>query len=189
MQQGRGCCRLKTAGMNSAARPLVQSRLHLGQQILNQEGGAMDSTIVAAVAALLGSLAGASASIFTTWLTQRSQFMRERTVAELQRRELLYEEFIKQASSSVIDSLSHSLDQPEKFVKLYANLSCIRLLSSQPVLDAAEQCCHQIVDCYLKPNMTVEEIRASLDHFDPLRDFSAICRAELHEMAQKFGRH
>jgi hypothetical protein len=173
--------------MNPVARLLVQSRLFFGRQILNPEGGTMDSTIVTATAALLGSLAGASASIFTTWLTQRSQFVRERTVAELQRRELLYEEFIKQASSSVIDSLSHSLDQPEKFVKLYAHLSCIRLLSSQRVLEAAEQCCHRIVDCYLKPNMTVEEIRASLDHFDPLREFSAICRAELREMARKRG--
>jgi hypothetical protein len=60
------------------------------------------------MAALLGSLAGAAASIFTTWLTQRSQFIREHAVEELRRRESLYEEFIKEASNSVIDSLSNS---------------------------------------------------------------------------------
>jgi hypothetical protein len=146
----------------------------------------MDSSIVTATAALFGSLVGAGASIFTTWMTQRSQFIRERAVEELRRRELLYEEFIKEASNSVIDALSHSLDRPDKFVKLYANLSCIRLLSSQSVLAAAEECCRQIVDLYAKPNLTVDQMRARFEaeHFDPLKDFSTACRAELHEFAR-----
>ena len=119
-------------------------------------------------------------------MTQRSQFIRERAVEEMRRRELLYEGFIKEASNSVIDALSNSLDRPDKFVQLYANLSCIRLLSSQPVLAAAEECCFRIVDLYSKPNLSVDQIRATFeaDHFDPLRDFSAICRAELQELAR-----
>jgi hypothetical protein len=146
----------------------------------------MDSSIITATAALLGSLAGASASIFTTWLTQRNQLIRERAVEELRRRELLYEEFIKQASNSVIDSLSSSLDRPDKFVQLYAILSCIRLLSSQPVLVAAEACCRRIVDFYSKPNLSVDQIRATFeeDNFDPLKEFSAACRAELHKFSR-----
>jgi hypothetical protein len=142
--------------------------------------------MITATAALLGSLAGASASIFTTWMTQRSQFIRERAVEELRRRELLYEEFIKVASNSVIDALSNSLDRPDKFVHLYANLSCIRLLSSQPVLAAAEECCRRIADLYSKPNLSVDQIRATfvVEHFDPLREFSAVCRAELQELAR-----
>jgi hypothetical protein len=119
-------------------------------------------------------------------MTQRSQFIRDRAVEELRRRELLYEGFIKEASNSVIDALSNSLDRPDKFVQLYASLSCIRLLSSQPVLAAAEECCRQIVDLYSKPNLSVDQIRATfeVDHFDPLREFSAACRAELHEFAR-----
>ncbi len=146
----------------------------------------MDSSILTATAALLGSLAGASGSIFTTWMTQRSQFIRDRAVEELRRRELLYEEFIKEASNSVIDALSNSLDRPDKFVQLYANLSCIRLLSSPQVLAAAEACCRRIVDLYSRPNLSVDEIRATfeVDDFDPLRDFSAACRAELHELTR-----
>jgi hypothetical protein len=146
----------------------------------------MDSSLITATAALLGSLAGASASIFTTWMAQRSQFIRDRAVEELRRRELLYEEFIKQASNSVIDALSNSLDRPDKFVHLYGSLSCIRLLSSQPVLAAAEECCRQIVESYSKPNLSVDQIRATFeaDNFDPLRDFSEACRAELHELAR-----
>jgi hypothetical protein len=146
----------------------------------------MDSSMITATAALLGSLAGASASIVTTWMTQRNQFVRDRAVEELRRRELLYEGFIKEASNSIIDALSNSLDRPDKFVQLYANLSCIRLLSSQPVLTAAEECCRQIVDLYSKPNLSMDQIRSTfeVDHFDPLRDFSAACRAELHQLAR-----
>ena len=145
----------------------------------------MDSSMITATAALLGSLAGASASIVTNWMTERSQFARLHAVEQLRRRQLLYEEFIKDASNSVIDSLSNSLDRPDKFVKLYSNVSCIRLLSSPPVLTAAEECCRQIVELYSKPNMTVAEIRTSFEvnHFDPLRAFSAACRAELHQIA------
>ena len=148
--------------------------------------GAMDSSMITATAALLGSLAGASGSIFTTWMTQRSQFIRDRAVEELRRRELLYEDFINEASNSVLDALGNSLDRPDKFVQLYASLSCIRLLSSQPVLAAAEECCSRIVDLYSKPNLSVDQIRTSfqVDHFDPLRGFSAACRAELHELAR-----
>jgi hypothetical protein len=127
-----------------------QSKLQNWRQSA-KEAAKMDSSIVTAMAALMGSLAGASASIFTTWMAQRSQFIRERAVEELRRREVLYEDFIKEASNSVIDSLSNSLDRPDKFVKLYAHLSCIRLLSSQPVLTAAEACCHRIVDLYSSP--------------------------------------
>jgi len=143
-----------------------------------------DSSIITAAAALVGSLVGASASIFTSWMTLRHQLIRERTIEELRRRELLYEEFIKEASNSVIDSLTSSLDRTDKLVKLYASLSCIRLLSSQPVLSAADECCRRIVDLYSGPNLTVDQIRARVqaDHHDPLADFSNACRAELREL-------
>jgi hypothetical protein len=36
----------------------------------------MESTVVAAMAAALGSLVGATASIATTWITQRTQTIR-----------------------------------------------------------------------------------------------------------------
>ena len=58
------------------------------------------------------------------------------------------------------------------------------------VLETAEECCRQIVQLYSKPNMTVEEIRTSFEvnHFDPLREFSAACRAELHQLAPQMKR-
>ena len=54
----------------------------------------MESAFITGMAAVLGSMAGASASIATTWMTQRDKRIRERTREELRRRETLYGEFI-----------------------------------------------------------------------------------------------
>jgi len=60
-------------------------------------------------------------------------------------------------------------------------------MSSPQVVEAADMVCRIIVDAYLAPNMTLEEMRANwIDkHVDPLRDFSEACRQEL----QTFGRY
>lgn len=146
-----------------------------------QDGEKMDSSLVTACAAVLGSLVGATASIATTWIAQRSQTAHAHKEAKLRDRELLYGEFITEASRLTIDALSHSLEKPEAFVKLYGTLGRIRLVSSEPVLVAAEACCAQIVDLYAKPNLTVEQIRVAIERerLDPLKDFSSACRTEL----------
>jgi hypothetical protein len=147
----------------------------------------MDSTAIAAIAAVLGSFIGASASIATTRIAQRTQTIREWTNRELSKRESLYEEFITEAARLIGDALEHSLDQPDPLVQLYAILSRIRLVSSEPVLAAAEECCDRIFDLYSKPNMTMEQIRTAFDKrttfdkLDPLKAFSAACRVELHK--------
>jgi hypothetical protein len=145
----------------------------------------MDSTLITAMAAVLGSLVGASASIGTTWIAQRKQTIREHTEWKLREREALYGEFITEASRLAMDAMVHSLDRPDQFVKLYGLLSRIRLLSGEEVLTRAEACCRQIVDLYWEPNMTPEEIRAAFEsnQLDPLKDFSTACRAELLEIS------
>jgi hypothetical protein len=53
-------------------------------------------------------------------------------------------------------------------------------------VDAAESLSRVIVDAYLSPNITMEEMRANWieRNLDPLRDFTDACRDEL----QQFGR-
>jgi hypothetical protein len=84
-----------------------------------------------------------------------------------------------------VEAFSHSLEQPETFVKLYGITGRIRLVATASVLAAAEGCIRQIIDLYAKPNMTVEQIRRAFerDRFDPIRDFSVACRQELLEIA------
>jgi hypothetical protein len=145
----------------------------------------MDANLITALAGVLGSLSGASAAIATTWISQKSQTIRERAKSETRKRETLYGEFITEASQQLANAFDHSLDKPETLVKLYAILGRIRLVSSDAVLSAAEECCDRVVDLYAKPNRTVAEIFATLHsgEFEALKHFSDACRVELRKYA------
>ncbi len=145
----------------------------------------MDSTLITAVAAASGSLVGTAATAFTTWITQRTQSVHAKREGTLRHAETLYGEFITEASSLVVQALSHSLERSETFVKLYGITGRIRLVASASLLEVAEACIQQIIGLFAKPNMTVEQIRLAFerDRFDPVRDFSIACRKELLQIA------
>ena len=145
----------------------------------------MDNTVVTAMAAALGSLVGASASIVTTWISQRAQSARAHVEWKMRERESLYKDFIMEASRLSADAMMTSLERPDQLVALYGILSRIRLVSSDDVLSKATSCCRRIVELYKRPNMTPDQLRAEFEsnHFDPLNEFSAACRAELSAMA------
>jgi hypothetical protein len=141
----------------------------------------MDANLITALAGVLGSVSGASAAIATTWMSQRSQTVRERIKWETRKRETLYGDFISEASHLIADAFDHSLDRPETLVKLFANLGRIRLVSSDPVLAAAEECCDRIVDLYAQPSRTIDQLISTLrsDELEFFRKFSDACRVEL----------
>ena len=145
----------------------------------------MDSTVVTALAAALGSLVGATASIGTTWISQRRQSIRASAEWKLRDHESLYKEFIMEASRLFGDAMVKSLERPDQLVGLYGILSRIRLISGDDVLSKAVGCCHRIVELHRRPNMTADQIRAAFEanEFDPLKEFSAACRAELLAMS------
>jgi hypothetical protein len=149
----------------------------------------MDTPMITALAAASGSIVGAIVTGFIAWNTQRMQTVRELTQEKLRERQTLYGEFITEASRLVVDAVSHSLETTEKLVILYGILGRIRLISSGKVLAEAERCVRQIVDLYESPNLTIEQVRASLDSddFDPLKAFSSACRAELLKIAPAFA--
>jgi hypothetical protein len=141
----------------------------------------MDTAAVAATAAALGSLAGASASIVTTWITQRMQITRTNLEWKLRERESLYSEFLLEASRLAVDATLHSLDRPDQLVTIYGLLSRIRLISSAEILLEAEARVRRIVELYRRPNMTTNQFHEALEasELDPLKEFSAACRKEL----------
>ncbi len=145
----------------------------------------MEATIVTAVSVVLGSCVGGAASITGTWIAQRNQTARELIEVRLRDRETLYGEFITEASRLAVNAVGNSLDSFEELVTLYGILGRIRLSAGDKVLVAAVACCRRIVDLYAKPNMTKEQIREALDadQFDPLKEFSVVCREELTEIA------
>ena len=144
----------------------------------------MNSTVVTAMAAALGSMLGAAASVVTTWITQRTQTIRAHSEWKLRERESLYKEFITEASRLAVDALAHSLERPDQIMALYGILSRIRLVSGEEVVRQGEACCRRIIALYGRPNLTTDQIRAvaeshDLDDIDPLKEFSSVCRNEL----------
>ena len=144
----------------------------------------MNSTVVTAIAAAMGSLLGAAASIATTWITRRAETIRAHSEWKLRVRESLYNEFITEASRLTVDALAHCLERPDQLMALYGILSRIRLISGEEVVRQGEACCRRIIELYGRPNLTTDQIRAAaeghaLDDIDPLKEFSTACRHEL----------
>jgi hypothetical protein len=141
----------------------------------------MDTGLVGAMAGVLGSLVGGSASVATTWMAQKTLNRRELVREELKKRETLYGEFISECAKLFVDAFTHTLDQPEKLLPVYALINRIRLCASRPVLTEAERLLARITEQYFAKNLTVEELRALVrsEDADPLRAFGEACRAEM----------
>jgi hypothetical protein len=143
----------------------------------------MDANLITALAGVLGAVSGASAAIATTWITQKNQTIRERAKSETRKREILYGDFITEASRLVADAFDHSLDKPETLVNLYAILGRIRLVSSEAVLVAAEEVSDRIVKLYAEPNRQIDELFTTLHsgEMEVFKRFSDACRVELRK--------
>lgn len=144
----------------------------------------MDTAIVGAMAGVLGSLVGGSATVATAWVTQKTLTKRELILAKIQKRETLYGEFINECSRLVMDSFANTLDRPETLLPAYALLNRIRLKASDTVLREADQLLKWITEQYFAPNLTIEEMRAHVrsGNADPLKSFGEACRTELKSL-------
>ena len=148
----------------------------------------MDPAILSALAAVLGSAVGGSATLGTAWITQKTQSRREVVGAEIRKREALYGEFIAECSKLLIDALDHTLEDPGKLLQIYALQNRIRLTSSDAVVAAADQTLQRILKQYFAENITQEALREltlgftdfdRLKALDSLKPFSEACRKEL----------
>ena len=144
----------------------------------------MDPAIVSAMAAVLGSLVGGSATFATAWVTQRTLSRRDLISADIRQREMLYAEFIRECSKLVIDSFARTLDKPETLLSAYELVNRIRLSASDAVLAEAEHVLRRITEQYSSPNLSLEEMRALVlsGGADPLKGFGEACRVELNSI-------
>ena len=136
------------------------------------------------LAALSGSVIGASTPVLSNFVIQRSATQRELTNREIAQREELYSEFIQQGTRCYAKALSQNLNTFDEIVAMYALVNRIRLFASRSVLDAAEAFVKKLIARYGETNMTIEQIKsvALEQHVDPLSDFALKCRSELHEV-------
>jgi hypothetical protein len=146
----------------------------------------MEAAYISAFAALAGTAIGGLTSFATSWTTQQAQTRAQRLAAERDSRAALFGRFLDEAAKLYADALQNRRDEISGLINIYALTNRIRLISTEPVVESADMVVRMIVDAYLAPNMTLEDMRTNwIDkHIDPLRDFSESCRREL----QTFGR-
>jgi hypothetical protein len=147
----------------------------------------VDASIISALAALTGAAVGGLTSGITNWLNHRSQLRAQWLHHEKNRRQILYRDFIEEASKCYIDALQHGEADIPGLVGLYAKLSRMRVLSSKPVVQRGEDVTRTILDTYLEPDRSFVELREmAIDGtIDLLQGFSDACHDEFEEMGPK----
>jgi hypothetical protein len=145
-----------------------------------------DPAAVSALAAILGSFAGAFASTLSAWITQRHPDRRDTLARKIAHREQLYSDFISESARAMVDAMQHTSEDPTRLTPLYALISRIRLSSPMNVVESVEQVAKTILATYSAPNLTAEEIQSGAAKRDvPLRQFSNICRRELESLRSR----
>ena len=144
----------------------------------------MDASIISALAALTGAAVGGLTSGIANWLNHRSQLRAQWLLHEKSRRQILYSDFIEEASKCYIDALQHDKADIPGLVSLYAKLSAMRAVSSKLVVHHAEDVARKILDTYLEPDKSFVELREmAIDgSIDLLQGFSDACHDEFEEM-------
>ena len=147
----------------------------------------MDASIISALAALTGAAVGGLTSGIANWLNQRSEVRAQWILQEKSRRQILYRDFIEEASKCYIDALQHDKADIPGLIGVYAKLSAMRALSSKTVVQRAEDVARKILDTYLEPDKSFVELRemAIAGTIDLLQGFSVACRDEFEEMQAK----
>jgi hypothetical protein len=147
----------------------------------------MNNAILSVAAALIGSTVGGLAPVLSNYVLQRGQTRRDLLNRQLTLRESLYSDFIKEASGLFANSLTHSCEDLDEMVSIYAIVSRIRLMASGPVVHAAESFVKKIIQHYEEPNLSVEQLRSAAlsAKADPLEAFSLACRKELQDILRE----
>lgn len=148
---------------------------------------ANETVVISTVAALAGSAIGAMAPILSNYVLQRATTRRELLTRQIAGREGLYSDFLQSASSLLVHSMTHDMEDPDRVVGLFTLVARMRLVSSTTVVAEGENIARQIVIHYGERNLSIEEIRSSalLGETDPLKEFSVACRKELQELFEK----
>src|ERR1700743_2234560 len=108
----------------------------------------MDASVITALAALTGTAVGGLTSAAANWLSHRIQIRAQWYQHEKNRRQILYRDFIEEASKCYIDALQHHESDADiaGLVGLYAKLGRMRVMSSEPVVHCAEHIARKIMD-------------------------------------------
>ncbi len=141
----------------------------------------MNPAIISALSALAGAAIGGMTSFATSWFTQQAQLRSAQRQTERAKLEAIYNDFIVEASRLLGDSLTHQSEDVTNMMQLYALIGRMRLASARPVIDAAMRIANTLVENYLGPNRSLQELLdvARKGGMNLLTDFSEACREDL----------
>jgi hypothetical protein len=145
----------------------------------------MDPAYISALAALAGAAIGGMTSFATSWLTQRTQLRHAHREAERAELKTLYQDFITEASRLFVQALTtktDDIDDISGLEGLHATVGRMRLVSDQPVIDAAMQAEKTTIETYLGPDRTIRELMdyaSNRIETSFLVEFSAASRGDL----------
>lgn len=141
----------------------------------------MNPAIISALSALAGAAIGGMTSFATSWFTLRAQLRSAQRQAERAKLEAIYNDFIVEASRLLGDSLTDQTEDVTNMMQLYALIGRVRLVSARPVIDAAMRIVNTLVENYLGPNRSLQELLevAREGGMNLLTDFSEACREDL----------
>jgi hypothetical protein len=139
----------------------------------------MSTIYIPALASFGGAAFGAVSTIVSGWFGRRRTLRERHHARSFSKRERLYRGFIEEASRLYADALVNDRAEIPQLVSLYTLVGCMRILSSDEVVHAAERTGRMIIEAYLQPNRTFVELPEFMAEMDPLRDFGESCRREL----------
>src|SRR6266478_2478786 len=120
----------------------------------------MDSSIIAAFSAILGTTVGGLSTFATTFLSQRYAMRRDILAKDVANREQLYSQFLKEVGNLYFDSVNrtlHDTSQQASLIQMYSLVGRIRMISSEVVLTSAEKVAEDIVESYKRPPMSFQD--------------------------------
>ena len=140
----------------------------------------MDSSLVSTAAGLLGAIIGGLTSFMTSWVTQNVQARNQRLATESARRQDLYGAFMEELATLYAAALRAEAMNYGDLVKVFALNGRITLMATPPVFECAERAVKFLVDLYLGPVRTPQEVRAMMDNesVDIIGEFAKRCREE-----------
>jgi hypothetical protein len=144
----------------------------------------MDQAYISTLAALAGTVIGGLTSFLTAWVTQDVQARRQRIAAETAKRQELYGGFMDELAVLYGYALGSEQMDYGKLVKIFALRGRITLMATPAVIDSADRAMKFVVDLYLGPKRTPQEVREMMDDQsnDRIGDFAKLCREEFRDL-------
>jgi len=140
----------------------------------------LDQAYISTLAALAGTIIGGLTSFLTAWVTTNVQARNQRISAETARRQEIYGAFMDEVALLYSRALRSEQVDYADLVKAFALRGRITLMATPPVFECAERAVKFLVDLYLGPVRTPQEVRAMMDNesVDIIGEFAKRCREE-----------